>query len=128
MPLRDVIEALVRAAPSDATIPVRWLAEQLAEDDAAPEANAKDGVDLTVPEVAKRFGRSAAAVRQWCASGRLPGAYRLHGREWRVPWEALGAMQRSEAARCGAAARQALHVRGDTSAWRQHLPCDRLSA
>lgn len=42
-------------------------------------------VDLTTEDVGAQLGRSPSTIRAWCASGRIPGAYRLHAREWRVP-------------------------------------------
>jgi helix-turn-helix protein len=46
-------------------------------------------VDPTVEDIAVRFGRRPSTVRGWCEQGRFPGAYKLHGREWRIPPAAL---------------------------------------
>lgn len=43
------------------------------------------GDDFTVAQLAERLGRKPSTVRGWCDSGELPGAYRLNGREWRIP-------------------------------------------
>lgn len=41
-------------------------------------------------------GRKPSTVRGWCEAGKLPGAYRLRGREWRIPPAALAAIQQAE--------------------------------
>ena len=60
---------------------------------AVPEA--PERADLTVLQVAERFGRAASTVREWIASGRLE-AYRLRGREYRVTRGALEAFEKNE--------------------------------
>lgn len=52
--------------------------------------------DLTVAQVAARYDRHPSTVRGWCESGVLRGAYRLRGREWRVPAETLAAFEQAE--------------------------------
>lgn len=62
-------------------------------DQAAPQA------DFTVREVALRFHRSPSTIRDWCEHGRFDGAYKLNGRDWRIPQAALDAflaLQRRE--------------------------------
>lgn len=41
--------------------------------------------DYTVADLAEIFGRSESTIRAWLEAGRLPNAYKLRGREWRVP-------------------------------------------
>ena len=53
-------------------------------------------IDMTVQELADRFGRCPSTVRAWCEAGRLPGAYKLRGREWRIPAVALRLFQDQE--------------------------------
>ncbi len=134
MTLRDSIAALVDVAPLDATVPVRWLAEQLALDAAeapSPLTLASNGddvralVDLTVGELAAVLNRSTSTIRMWIGAGQLPGAYRLHGREWRVPRDAIVTMQRKavEAARSSVAPpTPTTSAAVDLGAWRRHLP------
>ncbi len=43
----------------------------------------------TVDEVAREFGRARSTVRNWCRRGVLVGAFGLHGREWRIPTDAV---------------------------------------
>jgi excisionase family DNA binding protein len=128
--LKSVVIALVAAAPPDAMVTVRWLAEQLAADGVSeekPEADAHERearVDLTVEQVAARFGRKGTStVRGWLARGELPGAYRLHGREWRIPVEAVEEMQRAQAAKPRAASRgRSTTATTDIGEWRKHVP------
>ncbi len=44
---------------------------------------------LTVTHVAAQLHRSLSTVRAWCAAGRFITAFKLSGRDWRVPVEAL---------------------------------------
>jgi hypothetical protein len=41
--------------------------------------------DLTLAEFAKIMGRAGSTVTHWCASGQVPGAYKLRGWAWRIP-------------------------------------------
>jgi excisionase family DNA binding protein len=80
-------------------------------------------VDLTVEEVAAHFGKGTSTVRTWLGRGELPGAYRLHGREWRIPRSAIETLQRAEAKRQASAAEPAkMPPAVDLSDWRRHLP------
>ena len=84
----------LRALPDDAQVPVRWVRELVAElglGDGTPGS-----VGLTVPQVADLTDRSPSTIRTWCAEGRLPGACRLRGREWRIPRRALDALVAGE--------------------------------
>jgi len=74
--------------PDDALVPVRWLRERLAD------AGDRDDrlADLTVEEVAEELGRAPSTIRGWCGAERFLGAYRLRGREWRVPRESVRRM------------------------------------
>jgi excisionase family DNA binding protein len=39
----------------------------------------------TVAEVALQLHRSPSTVRGWCEAGRFTGAFKLNGRDWRIP-------------------------------------------
>jgi len=55
--------------------------------------------DLTIGELALRFHRSPSTIRDWCEHGRLEGAYKLNGRDWRISQAAVDAflaLQRQE--------------------------------
>jgi Helix-turn-helix domain len=56
--------------------------------------------DLTVSDLARRFGRHGSTVRAWVERGLFPGAYRLQGREWRVPAAGLQAFEAGQR-KCG---------------------------
>lgn len=106
-------------------VTVRWLAEQLAADRVSEDAHEREArVDLTVEQVAARFGRKGTStVRGWLARGELPGAYRLHGREWRIPVESVEEMQRAQAAKPRAASRgPSTTATTDIGEWRKHVP------
>ena len=47
--------------------------------------------DFTVGELALRFHRSPSTIRDWCEHKRLGGAYKLNGRDWRIPQAAVDA-------------------------------------
>ena len=110
--LRERLEALVAAAPEDATVTVRWVAELLAAEPIAPDVGA---ADLTVREVAARYGRGLSTIRTWLERGELHGASRLHGKEWRIPLASLEAMQ------CAAASKHAA-TSTPRAAPRSHVP------
>lgn len=92
MTVRDHLRALAEALPADgaATVPVAWLRDLLEQTSSTPVA------DLTVAELAVAFHRKPSAVRGWLEAGRFPGAYKLRGREWRVPSEALEGFRANE--------------------------------
>lgn len=125
------LAALVQVAPDEATVPVRWLRELLAEQGSASGGEAAGSrrsageplVDLTVQQVAALFSRGDSTVRTWLSEGRFPSAYRLQGREWRIPAGDVEQMQRAERER---------HRRGreqpatqsaptDLGEWRKHV-------
>lgn len=127
MSLRDAVAALVAAAPADATIPVRWLAEQLEADGVGARVSAEApalAVDLTVEEVAALMRRGASTIRTWLARGELPGAYRNHGREWRIPRSAVEAMQRAQVKR---GPEKTATPPVELSDWRKHMQRPRAS-
>lgn len=112
--LRD----LLRELPSTALVPVGWVLEQLGSpDDSKPSSIA----DLTISEIADRLDRSVSTVRAWCANGLLEGAYRLRGREWRVPSAALrGFLDRQGQSKTGRVPRRTAGDIGvDLTSWRR---------
>jgi excisionase family DNA binding protein len=90
--LRRVVDSLPEGA--SVSLPVEVLREWLDDEGAAPEQTSEaQGFDLTAQDAAALLDRSASTVRGWCASGVLPGAYRLQGREWRIPRGALASLR-----------------------------------
>lgn len=96
----SVVESIGQAHLS--ALAVKWLPalEAFSSGPAAVptgyEAPASGSADLTVAQVAARYSRQPSTVRGWCESGLLRGAYRLRGREWRIPAEALAAFEQAE--------------------------------
>jgi excisionase family DNA binding protein len=87
MTLATRIRQALAPIPRGSLVPVDYVRELLDQHD-APE-----GVDLTVQDVATMLERAPSTIRTWCGAGRLPGAYRLQGREWRIPRSALRALR-----------------------------------
>ena len=88
MRLLTVLATLVHGMPEDAsvTLTAAWLRSVLESEKRVTDSR---GELLTLPEVAASVNRSVSTVRSWCGSGRIEGAFRLNGREWRVPAESL---------------------------------------
>jgi hypothetical protein len=121
---RSLLVELARAVAPDQTvsIPAGWLLEALGDAEQRAITPAIITIDLTLAEVAAKFGRkSPSTVRLWCEKGWLPGAYRLHGREWRVPLAAVGALQERHRERGRRLAPQASPppATGSLSDWRK---------
>ena len=107
--------ATLRAMPDGALVPVSWVRE-LVE---GLEGETTDPLGLTVTEVAERTSRAASTVRTWCAEGRLPGARRLRGREWRIPRSALRALLEDDEPGPRASTVKRLETpKGGLAAWR----------
>lgn len=89
-PALDGLLALAESLPPGTAIPVpRELLLQVLE--AATTAAGLSTADPTVEEIGIRYRRKPSTVRGWCEAGRFPGAYKLHGREWRIPVAAVAA-------------------------------------
>lgn len=125
--LHEVRTWLAVLAQAEALVPARVVLERLPVSDEPAVQGLEAEVDLTAESMGRLLGRSAGSIREWCRAGRLPGSYKLFGREWRVPRSALAALQRSEAE---ASARRehpkppAPEEEVDIGAWRRLLPED----
>lgn len=95
---RSPLQKALAVLPDDALVPVQWV-RALARAEGPEQL-----VDLTVAQVARELGRSPATIRGWCGSGRIQEAYRLRGREWRIPHSALRQFFRLEASERNASA------------------------
>jgi excisionase family DNA binding protein len=82
--LRDRLARIVEALPSGSavTLPRDELARWIDAGDPEPMA------DYTVEHVAELLNRRPSTARGLCASGAIR-AYKLNGREWRIPSSAL---------------------------------------
>lgn len=97
--LADRLRLLLEAVPPGGavTLPRAAVAEWLEEDgQELPHDAQRPIADLTAEEIAQQFDRTPACVRGWCRAGRMPGAYRLNGREWRIPRATLAAYLEAE--------------------------------
>ncbi|HVH67002.1 MAG TPA: helix-turn-helix domain-containing protein [Gemmatimonadales bacterium] len=86
MSLADHLRALAERLPPGACLTLTrdgllGLATEHAND---PDQMVMDG-DVTIAQLAARFYRSPSTIRGWCECGRFQGAYKLNGRDWRVP-------------------------------------------
>ena len=89
--LRDQLRAMAETVPPGGaiTLPRDWLVAAL--DAEGEPANLPPGVDLTVPDLVRLFGKRPSTVRSWLEAGLLPNAYKLRGKQWRVPPSAVEA-------------------------------------
>ena len=90
--MRDLADRLPPG--SSITLAGAWLREQL--EDVPPDGAVLSDGDLTIAQLATRFGRAPSTVRAWIEAKRFPGAYKLRGREWRVPPAAIAAFTDAE--------------------------------
>jgi hypothetical protein len=86
--LRELAERLPPGWP--VTLPREALLEALAGVQSAT------GDVLTVAQIADRLRRSASTVRGWCEAGRFADAFKLNGRDWRVPVASLEVFLRGQ--------------------------------
>lgn len=98
--LRDYLAPLPDGFP--VTVPKEYILELLEVSGSEGVTAPPKGADLTVQEVATRFGRDPSTVRLWISQGRFSGAYRFQGREWRIPPAALAAFEEMERLRAPA--------------------------
>jgi len=95
-PLESLRKALA-AMPPGTLVPRDWVLERLSEDvpgvPAAVTRAPPARVDLTIRDLARLFGKQPSTVRAWVERGDFPGAYKLHGKEWRVPVSGVEAFQ-----------------------------------
>jgi hypothetical protein len=117
---RAALRLVADALPAGTTVPVlrEHLLELLDGEASAPAAPTL-AEDLTCVDVGRIIGRHSSTVRAMCERRELPGAYRQHGREWRIPPAAV------EAYRTGQRNPPRLCKPGHTAdlgSWRRHLP------
>ncbi len=117
----DELRRLLGQLPPEAMIPAGWLLDRLETGDAQ-----ESGItDLTVEEVAARYSRTPAAIRAWCRDGWLPGAYRLQGREGRIPATALQELRRGHGPEPRPRPTPSRRRPADLGAWRTERGADR---
>ena len=77
--------------------------------DGEPPGLARHPGDMTIGELAGHFHRSPSTIRDWCEHHRFEGAYKLNGRDWRIPQAALEAFL---------AAQRVRRASSEAGAWR----------
>ena len=115
----DDLRSLYESMPSGSVInlprdDIGELLDELTE----PAAENDTVTDLTLSEIAERVGRATSTVRNWCSRGLLVGAYRLNGRDWRVPSVALDAFLEAQGTQSSATPPTGPLGITDLSAWR----------
>jgi excisionase family DNA binding protein len=121
--LQERLAMIAELLPEGATITLGR--ETLLQFSTATTAKAQTSTltcDLSVADVAKALNRSQSTVRALAASGRLPGAYRSFGREWRIPRDSFDSFReqcRQQGPRIVAKVRSAQPV--NIGRWRDEL-------
>jgi hypothetical protein len=118
MSLRSDLEAITRGMPpgSSVTLPTDWLRGRLEEE--GGEVSPPDSL-LTLEQIADRVGRAGSTVRTWCNLGHFEGAFRLNGRDWRVPESALRRYLEGQTETGEAPGRAGVGREADLGSWRR---------
>ena len=90
----EALRTALMAMPPGTLVPRDWVLEKLGAGGDSPIL--ATAIDLTIPALAELFGKRPSTVRAWVERGDFAGAYKLHGKEWRVPLAALEAFQDSQ--------------------------------
>ena len=117
-PAVERLVAELQALPPGSLVPRDWILGRLADHPPTPGTPfpvPAPAVDLTVDSLAPLFGKRPSTVRAWIERGDFPGAYKLHGKEWRIPPSALDAFQHTQRSR---SVKPHAGVKADLSAWR----------
>ncbi len=122
MPSARHLLTLLADLPATGLLSVSWLREQLTGRDGSDDEGLALS-DLTVEQAATEIGRARSTIRTWCNSGELEGAYRLRGREWRVPRIAF--MRFLQAQTNGKRATRGDRARSGMDSWRGELAAAR---
>lgn len=123
MRLSERIAAIVDALPEDGSVnlPVSSLKEWLAEETGEARRSTMEPLgDLTIEQVAAKVRRADSTIRGWLNGGLLPGAYKLRGRDWRVPAAVLSRFLQAQAGDLEHPAR-GRRTPVEMGAWRRHL-------
>lgn len=94
-PSIESLRTALAAMPPGSLVPRDWVLEQLSGGSPSP-LEAPTLIDLTIADLARLFGKRPSTVRAWVERGNFPGAYKLHGKEWRVPRAALETFQQDQ--------------------------------
>jgi excisionase family DNA binding protein len=83
--------------------------------------------DLTVPALAAELGRSGSTIRGWLGEGLFPHAYRLQGREWRIPRSDVKAFLTQQQKPPAIDEPEPVSESDDLGSWRTLVPTRRAS-
>jgi hypothetical protein len=111
------LAALLADLPDGTLLPVGWLRAQLATEPAEGATAATGDTprpDLTPAQFGALLGRSASTARLWCEAGKVPGAWKLAGRSWRIPAASVDWFRESHGAPAPGSTRP---TAGDLSDW-----------
>ena len=119
MSLEERLARIIDGIPSggSVTLPVDFLRGLLCE----KVVDIDQGqADLTVEQIAEEYRRSVSTVRGWLAEELIPGAYKLRGREWRVPQSGLRKFLAQQSAQHGSPGSITLRQgEADLGSWRK---------
>lgn len=73
------------------SVPVAWARELLADATTGEHPEL-----LTVADLAQHYGRAESTVRGWLEAGRFATAFKIEGRDWRVPRDGLAAFDEGQ--------------------------------
>lgn len=91
-PAIEALRAALAAMPPGTLVPRDWVLERLSG--ASPYLSGTSAlIDLTITDLARLFGKRPSTVRAWVERGDFAGAYKLHGKEWRIPVSAVEEFQ-----------------------------------
>ena len=125
--LRDALTAM----PPGTLVPRDWLVEQLANGagrQSDSDSPATPGVaDVTIAGLARLFGKRPSTVRAWVERGDFPGAYKLNGREWRIPPSGVEAFRDSQRRLTGLSAWRSVRRRNGVPPENGHKPVNKRS-
>ena len=107
--------------PSGTLVPRDWVLEQLSGISPTPSESPAP-IDLTISDLGRLFGKRPSTVRAWVERGDFPGAYKLHGKEWRVPVSAVETFQSRQRRGTSAAKLSAWRAVGRPSAETRSQP------
>jgi excisionase family DNA binding protein len=125
MDLRARLRLLADALPDDGAVTLTaaslraWLAEDSRGD---REEAGKPLADLTVEQLADELGRSGSTIRGWLGEGVFPHAYKLRGKEWRIPRaDVKQYLERQQRPAAEEQEREARPGSDDLGSWRNHM-------
>lgn len=95
------------------------LLEVISDGSGRLKGQGSSSADYTVKELAAMFGRAPSTIRSWLEVGRISGAYRLNGREWRIPQASLDGFLREVRCQGGGAVDRKHRVQTRLSDWRR---------